>query len=45
LPTDAPFIDAFGPVGGADDTATFNAALRSGKPFRLRGQAYSWGGR
>ncbi len=37
---DPPFIDDFGPVGAADDTATFNAALRSGKPFRLRGQNY-----
>ncbi len=41
---DAPFIDAFGPVGTADDTATFNAALRSGEPFRLRARAYSLAG-
>ena len=37
---DMPFIDAFGPTGTADDTATFNAALRSGQPFRLRGRDY-----
>ena len=37
--TDAPFIDAFGPVGTADDTATFVAALNSGAPVRLRGGA------
>ncbi len=38
--TDAPFIDSFGPVGGADDTPTFAAALRSGAPFRLRPRSY-----
>jgi hypothetical protein len=37
---DAPFIDAFGPVGTADDTATFVAALASGKPVRLRAATY-----
>ncbi len=41
---DAPYIDSFGPVGGADDTATFNAALRSGKGFRLRATSYKVAG-
>jgi hypothetical protein len=43
-PTDVPFIESFGPVGSADDTATFNVALRSGKPFRLHDRSYSLAG-
>ena len=37
---DAPFIEAFGPVGTPDDTATFVAALNSGAPVRLRAATY-----
>lgn len=33
-------IESFGKVGGADDTATFEAAARSGEPFRLAGRSY-----
>lgn len=33
-------IESFGPVGTSDDTATFNAWLRSGEPVRFGPQHY-----